>query len=131
MLSPLCRVLHSRAKGSTRTNPAVISTAGTPQLVVTVDKDANNEALRRIHEWFAGVNLAQILYLTTGTNHLMIQGRDGTGINGTYVPVDYEGMRFLQAKPIDFKEHGDPNRLSLYPVRSNHNGYSTAIPSSN
>jgi len=96
---------------STRTNPAVISTAGTPQLVVTVDKDANNEALRRIHEWFAGVNLAQILYLTTGTNHLMIQGRDGTGINGTYVPVDYEGMRFLQAKPIDFKEHADPNQI--------------------
>ena len=59
-----------------------------PQLVLPLDKDANNEALRRIHEWFADINIAQILYRTTGTNHLMIQGRDDIGINGTYVPVD-------------------------------------------
>ena len=38
-------------------------------------------------------------------------GRDDTGINGTYVPVDYEGMRFLQAKAINFKEHADPNQI--------------------
>jgi len=57
----------------------------------------------RIHEWSAGVNLAQILYRTNGTHRMMIQGRDGTGISGTYVPVDYEGMRFIQVQPIDFK----------------------------
>jgi hypothetical protein len=75
-----------------------------PQLVLTLDKDANNETLQRIHEWFANVNIAQILYRTTGTHHLMIQARDGTGINGTYVPVDYEGMRFIHVQPIDFQK---------------------------
>jgi hypothetical protein len=41
---------------------------------------------------------------TNGTHHMMIQGRDGTGLSGTYVPVDYEGLRFLQVQPIDFKD---------------------------
>jgi len=98
---------------STRTNPAVISTAGIPQLVLTLDKDANYETMLRIHDWFADINIAQILYRTNGTHHMMIQGRDDTGISGTYVSVDYEGMRFLQAKPIDFKEHADPNQITV------------------
>ncbi len=80
-----------------------LNEGGVSQLVLTVDKDANNETLQRIHEWFTGVDIAQILYRTAGTYHLMIQGRDGTGISGTYVPVDYEGVRFLQVQPIDFK----------------------------
>jgi len=67
--------------------------------------------MRRIHEWVAEVNIVQILYRTVGTYHLMIQGRDGTGINSTYVPVDYEGLRFLQARPIDFKENADPIQI--------------------
>lgn len=78
---------------------------------MTIDKDANHETMQRIHEWFAGVNIAQILYRTTGSYHLMVQGRDGTGISGIYVPVDYEGLRLLEAKPIDFKEGADPNQM--------------------
>jgi Fe-S-cluster containining protein len=83
----------------------------TTQLVLTIDKDANYETMQRIHEWCAGVNIAQILYRTTGTYHLMVQGRDGTGISGIYVPVDYEGLRLLETKPIDFKEHADPHQM--------------------
>jgi hypothetical protein len=79
--------------------------------VLTLDKDANCETMLRIHEWAADINIAQILYRAAGTYHLMIQGRDGTGINGTYVPVDYEGLRFVQARAIDFKEHADPNQI--------------------
>jgi hypothetical protein len=81
------------------------------QLVLTLDKDASQETLLRIHEWVADLNIAQTLYRTAGAYHMMIQGRDGTGISGTYVPVDYEGMRFLQARPIDFKEHADPCQI--------------------
>jgi hypothetical protein len=102
---------------STRTNPAVISTAGTPQLVLTVDKEANNEALRRIHEWFASVNLAQILYRTTGTNHLMIQGCDGA--------ITRECDASKQSRSIS-RNTPILIRLSSYVVRSNNNGYSAA-----
>lgn len=88
-----------------------LNEGGVSQLVLTLDKDANYETMLRIHEWFAGVNIAQILYRTTGTHHLMIQERGGIGISGTYVPVDYEGLRFIQAKPIDFKEHADSDQI--------------------
>jgi len=81
-----------------------LNSAGQAQLVLTLGKDANYETLLRIHDWFADINIAQILYRTNGTHHMMIQGRDGTGVSGTYVPVDNEGMRFLQAEPIDFKK---------------------------
>ena len=88
-----------------------LNEGGGSQLVLTLDKDANYETMLRIHDWFADTNIAQILYRTNGTHHMMIQGRDGIGISGTYVLVDYEGMRFLQAKPIDFKEHADPSQI--------------------
>jgi hypothetical protein len=81
-----------------------LNEGGASQLVLTLDKDANYETMLRIHGWFADINIAQIFYRTNGTHHMMIQGRDGTGISGTYVPVDYEGLRFLQAQPIDFKD---------------------------
>jgi hypothetical protein len=88
-----------------------LNSEGKAQLVLTIEKGANYETMLRIHEWVAGVNIAQILYRTTGTQHLMIQGRDGTGISGAYIPVDYEGLRLLQAESIDFKEHAGPNQI--------------------
>jgi hypothetical protein len=90
-----------------------LNSEGQAQLVLTVDKDANDETLQRVHQCFADIDIAQILYRIIGTHHLMIQGRDGTGISASYVPVDYEGLRFIQVQPIDFKEHETADRVIL------------------